>query len=322
MGNIFGIDMSGFSYKVLAAMAYAVGAMFAFALFPTFNGGAQSVHLEARAEGSCETVAGQRFDRVVLLNGQTIAHPGGAIGADDGDIAVTLATAYSGNFVGKSGEETDPNKYDWSEGATVTPNCTLPTDLLTFGTAAGLTASETGTTTVDLLTADGTEVTATVLGTASSATAVGVTSITVSGANGSKSASMFNDNRDITNVVLGAIALVIGVGPIVVLGSIGMALLNTFGGSMGGAMKFLIATLGAVIAITLMGTIVDFISIAYDTVDRNRYTMYGQSVASLAGTIRQFWGLIFLASWVGLGGYYGWQGFQSIRGNRSAANPM
>jgi len=293
MGNIFGIDMSGFSYKVLSAMAYAVGAMFAFALFPTFNGGAQGVHLEARAEGSCETSAGQRFDRIVPM----------------ADLGAT--TPYgSGWFVGKSGEETDPNKYDWSKGLNVIQTSGGTTCSLNGGESAYSNATK------KALTADGTEVTA------SAALASGAGSLTIASSKWSKSASMFNDNRDITNVVLGAIALVIGVGPIVVLGSIGMALLNTFGGSMGGAMKFLIATLGAVIAITLMGTIVDFISIAYDTVDRNRYSMYGSSVASLAGTIRQFWGLIFLASWVGLGGYYGWQGFQSIRGNKSAANPM
>ena len=291
MGNIFGIDMSGFSYKVLAAMAYAVGAMFAFALFPTFNGGAQSVHLEARAEGSCVTSAGQRFDRIVPLASAT----GASI------------------FSGKAGEYTDPNKYDWSKASTVSQDGTGCQVVAANGIsdASSYTANKG-------LTADGTEV-----GIVSSdAGAIAAAMDLAAGNSWEKSASMFNDNRDITNVVLGAIALVIGVGPIVVLGSIGMALLNTFGGSMGGAMKFLIATLGAVIAITLMGTIVDFISIAYDTVDRNRYTMYGSSVASLAGTIRQFWGLIFLASWVGLGGYYGWQGFQSIRGNKSAANPM
>lgn len=283
MGNIFGIDMSGFSMKVLAAMAYAVGAMFAFALFPTFNGGAQGVHLEARAEGSCVTSSGQRFDRIVeLATATTDAH-----------------------FSGKAGEYTDPNKYDWSKAASVTRGTSDTTQCLV--TLTGLAADD------KILTADGTEITWPVAsGDETDDTTVGWEA----------SASMFNDNRDITNVVLGAIALVIGVGPIVVLGSIGMALLNTFGGSMGGAMKFLIATLGAVIAITLMGTIVDFISIAYDTVDRNRYSMYGSSVASLAGTIRQFWGLIFLASWVGLGGYYGWQGFQSVRGTRGAANPM
>ena len=268
-------DLSMFHIKLTAAIIYTVGSLFAFAMFPMFNGAAQGFHLEARQEGSCETKAGVRFDRAV-------------------EVATAVgATGYNG----AAGEYQDPNKYDWSSAGTVTRGTTDTKQCIL--TLTGVAAND------KVLTADGTVITWPVASAAeTSGTSVKWTS----------PANFLQDNRTITNVVIGVLVLIIGVGPIAILGGIGKYLLDTFAGNMSGAMKFLVATLGAVIAITLLGIFVDFIDIAYDAVDSNRFTMYDVNIASLAGTLKQYWGLIFIAGWVSLGSYFGWQAFQKIRG--------
>ena len=269
-------DLSGFHVKLMAAIVYTVGALFAFAMFPLFNGAAQGFHLEARQEGSCETKAGVRFDRVIEV--------ATAVGAD--------------NFNGGAGEYEDANKYDWSNAGDVTRGTTDTKQCIV--TLTGLAAND------KVLTADGTVITWPV------ASAAETSGSTVKWAT---PANFLQDNRTIVNVVIGVLVLIIGIGPIAILGGIGKYLLDTFAGGMSGAMKFLVATLGAVIAVTLLGTFVEFIDLAYDAVDAARYTMYDVSIASLASTIKQYWGLIFIAGWVALGSYFGWQAFQKFRGS-------
>ena len=295
-------DLSMFHIKLTAAIIYTVGSLFAFAMFPMFNGAAQGFHLEARQDGSCETKAGVRFDRVVVMSGQTFS------------TASATVTGFGTNptppFNGATGEETDPNQYDWSKAHSVSPQCAIEsTGWQINGDDGALTY------TFKLLAADGTELTGQIAGTVATAnTAVDATSTVAEGAKYASPANFLQDNRTITNVVIGVLVLIIGVGPIAILGGIGKYLLDTFAGNMSGAMKFLVATLGAVIAITLLGIFVDFIDIAYDAVDSNRFTMYDVNIASLAGTLKQYWGLIFIAGWVSLGSYFGWQAFQKIRG--------
>ncbi len=311
--GLLNFDIGSFSPKLIAAIIYTVGALFAFALFPTFNGAAQGWHLEARQEGSCETKEGTRFDRIV------------AYGYSSGAFSLGASTVESGKinaaFTGITGEESDPNKYDWNEGYTVdevSGTCSVLSALggaqaafFTISTAA--TAAGSG----KFLTADGTEVTVTFTDKASPDKSLAGATLVSPDYKWASPASMFNDNRAIVNILIGVTVLLIGVGPIALLGGIGIYLLNTFAGGMSGASKFLVATLGAIVAVTLLGNFTDFISIAYDTVDSDRFTMYGHSLARLAGTIKQFWGLIFAAGWVGLGGYFGWQAFQRYKAARS-----
>ena len=311
MGDIFNFDMSSFSPKLIAAIVYTVAALFAFALFPTFNGAAQEWHLEARQDGACETKSGTRFDRVVVLGGQTLAAVY-AVGGANGLVALPSTEP----FWGKSGEEQDPNKYDWSKGYTVdASNCQVQGMSLSVNSNA----AQAETIPIKMLTANGTPVTVNAVGTVATATTAVDATVTVgNGALPQKPASMFNDNRAIINIIIGATVLIIGIGPIMILGGVGLYLLNTFSGGMTGPTKFLVGTLGAIVAVTLLGSFTDFISISYDAVDPDRFTMYEHSIASLAGTIKQFWGLIFAAGWVGLGGYFGWQAFQQYRSSRSS----
>ena len=300
-------DLSGFHIKLMAAIIYTVGALFAFAMFPLFNGAAQGFHLEARQEGSCETKAGQRFDRVVYMSGLTVGTAANTIKSG------INANLEGGAYYGDTGEESDPNKYDWSKAYTVAQNnskCSIIAGLATadfFGAATGNTGV-----TAKFLAADGNEVSIVF-------EEDGTTNDDLGSADAGNSAvwnspaNFLQDNRTIVNVVIGVLVLIIGIGPIAILGGIGKYLLDTFSGGMSGAMKFLVATLGAVIAVTLLGTFVDFIDLAYDAVDSARYTMYDVSIASLASTIKQYWGLIFIAGWVALGSYFGWQAFQKFR---------
>ncbi len=281
-------DLSGFHIKLMAAIVYTVGALFAFAMFPLFNGAAQGFHLEARQEGSCETKAGVRFDRVVWVSAS--------------DSTPTANPHYNGG----AGETEDPNKYNWSDGgADVTASSTAGK----CQTAAAVPGSAA---TGKLMAADGTII-----------NVAGATAAIPSWGDNTKWASPANflqDNRTIVNVVIGVLVLIIGIGPIAILGGIGKYLLDTFAGGLSGAMKFLVATLGAVIAVTLLGTFVEFIDLAYDAVSADRYTMYDVSIASLAGTIKQYWGLIFIAGWVALGSYFGWQAFQKFRGGSGSGS--
>ena len=306
-------DLSSFHIKLMAAILYTVGALFAFAMFPLFNGAAQGFHLEARQEGSCETKSGARFDRVVYMSGLTVGTAANTIKSG------TNVNLQGGAFIGASGEESDSNKYDWSKAYTVAANSSKCSIIggLTTADFFGATTGNTGVT-ARFLTADGAEVSITFDEDGTTNDDLGSADVGNS-AVWSSPANFLQDNRTIVNVVIGVLVLIIGVGPIAILGGIGKYLLDTFAGGMSGAMKFLVATLGAVIAITLMGTFVDFIDIAYDAVDSERFSMYDASIASLAATIKQYWGLIFVAGWVALGSYFGWQAFQRMRGRGSAS---
>ena len=131
-------------------------------------------------------------------------------------------------------------------------------------------------------------------------------------------ASMFQDQPGLVGLVIGAIALIIGIGPLVIVGVLGYKALSYFRGSgAGGIAVGLMAALGAVIVVSLLATFVDFISIAYNAISPDRFSVYDTSLAALAGTIRQFWGVIFVASFLGLGGMFAFQGYQRYRQGRS-----
>ena len=295
-------DLSSLSPRLLAAIGFSVILMIAFALFPTISGAAQGFSLAAKEGGSCETNAGHRFDRAVVLANQTFQ----AVYADGGANGL-VANPGTDAFTGSPGEETDANKYDWSNGYTVAAsNCQVQ------GLSLSVNSNATGAITVPfkMLTADGTEIAVNAAGQVGTAKTAVAATPTVANADASESASIFADNRTITNVIIGAVILLIGVSPIAILGGIGYQLLNMFTSGMSGITRILIGVLGAIIAVTLLNLFVDFLSIAYDAVDANRFSMYEYNVASLATTIRQFWGLIFIAGFLGLAGMMGWQHLQ------------
>ena len=272
-------DISSFPWKLIGAIVYSVGALFAFALFPTFVGAGQGIHLEARDDGSCE-YQGQRFDRVVIMN--------------------------------DSSDRLDANEYDWgSYGGTVT-QATNACEVA-VGAMTSL-AAHTASSTVSVLTATGNEIKSVTVATAFTAGNADGKLTFPTTAEWESPKPMFNDNRSLVNIIIGAMVLIIGIGPIIVIGMIGYKLLGMFAGGMSGPAKFLVAALGAVIAVSLLSTFTDFISIAYNAVDADRFTAFGTGLASLAATIRQFWAVIFVASFVGLGGYYGWGAAQQMRG--------
>ena len=115
-------------------------------------------------------------------------------------------------------------------------------------------------------------------------------------------ASMFEDNNGLLIVIIGVIALIIGVAPMGILGYIGYVTLQRFqSGGMSGLTLMIVSTLGAIVIVTLLGTFVDFISISYDAINPHRFSVFNLGLASLAVTLKEFWGIIFLGSFVGLG---------------------
>ena len=134
--------------------------------------------------------------------------------------------------------------------------------------------------------------------------------------------SFFQDNSGLLNIIIGALALLIGVSPIAVLGGIGYMVLNRFQGEGAtGITVAIVAVLGAIVGVTLLEVFVEFISISYDAIDPNRFSVFQGGLANLAVTIKRFWNVIFIASFFGLAGmlFKGWYGARKERGGQGMA---
>lgn len=112
---------------------------------------------------------------------------------------------------------------------------------------------------------------------------------------------MFTDNATLVDVVIGALALLIGVSPMSVLGMIGYYILNKFDMEQGTIATIIMVVLGAVITVSLLSTFIGFISTAYDAIDANRFSVFNTGLANLAVVIKQFWGVVLIVSFFGLG---------------------
>ena len=113
--------------------------------------------------------------------------------------------------------------------------------------------------------------------------------------------SFFEDNTGLLTIIIGALALLIAVSPIAVLGGIGYMLLGKFQGGGGNGMSVaIIAVLGAIVGVTLLEVFVEFISVSYDAIDPERYSVFQGGLANLGVTIKRFWNIIFIASFFGL----------------------
>ena len=262
------LDLSSFSPKLMFVLGFVVISILAFAMFPMIAGAGQGVYLEAKQDGSCELAAGKvRFDRVYLSTSSIDDN------ADDINWATAVSTVTANSFTAGTS--------DVSEGTS--KGCKVDALASTF----------TGTQVYALTSTD-------IKFTFTPAALGGL--IPAGTAGWEDPASMFEDNNGLLIVIIGVIALIIGVAPMGVLGYIGYVVLQRFQmGGMSGLTLMIVSTLGAIVIVTLMGTFVDFISISYDAIDPNRFTVFNLGLASLAPTLKQFWGIIFLGSFVGLG---------------------
>ena len=112
---------------------------------------------------------------------------------------------------------------------------------------------------------------------------------------------MFTDNATLVDVVIGALALLIGVSPMTVLGMIGYYILNKFDMEQGTIATIIMVVLGAIITVSLLSTFISFISTAYDAIDADRFSVFNNGLANLAVVIKQFWGVVLIVSFFGLG---------------------
>ena len=127
---------------------------------------------------------------------------------------------------------------------------------------------------------------------------------------------MFTDNATLVDVVIGALALLIGVSPMSVLGMIGYYILNKFDMEQGTIATIIMVVLGAIITVSLLSTFISFISTAYDAIDANRFTVFAGGLANLAVVIKQFWGVVLIVSFFGLGALL----FKTWRDQKNGAN--
>ena len=281
-------NLSAFSPRLMMALGYTIAALFLFAVFPLISGAGNTVFLEARSGGSCELVnGGTRFDKLALQ--KTVNNR--VVSVDHTNWGSTTNSATAQDVL----EITQTSGASTCQ-ARVLESATADLNSATYYLPSGETV------TIDLPEA---------------AANVAVVPSTVATWVGP--ASMFQDQAGLVALVVGAIALIIGIGPLVVIGALGYTVLNIFRSNGGGMAMMLMAALGAVIVVSLLGTYVDFISITYDAIDADRFTVYTQNLASLAGTIRQFWGVIFVASFLGLGGLVAYQGYQKFGGGGKGA---
>ena len=73
--------------------------------------------------------------------------------------------------------------------------------------------------------------------------------------------------------------------------------------------------MGAIVCVSMLDIFIDFISISYDAIDPNRFSIFEGGLAGLGFTIKQFWSVIFIVSFFGLAGmaFKGWWGGRQQR---------
>ena len=268
-----GMQMGDFSPKVMAAIMYAILTLLAFSVYPMLLGAGNTIHLNT--ENAC-VVNGIRFDRVLLAKSSN-----DSVTADNGDwsngISINGAAGkcqYQSNSIA--------NKFSGGD------------DLL--GAAGNLPAG------YRIILPTGESYNGGILALVSSSPVateiVWEDSVT---SEWKAPEGMFTDNATLVDVVIGALALLIGVSPMTVLGMIGYYILNKFDMEQGTIATIIMVVLGAVICVSLLSTFITFISTAYDAIDADRFSVFNSGLANLAVVIKQFWGVVLIVSFFGLG---------------------
>ena len=263
------MSMGDFSPKVMAAILYAILTLLAFSVYPMLLGAGNTIHLNT--ENAC-MYNNVRFDRVLAVLGTD-----NETTADKGEWGNSLAVtgALNGKCKIEVGAAAGNEKISSGTGlaASTAYRFILPTGE-SFGVstpatwAAQLDVPDINTDNKSLWTAP---------------------------------AGMFTDNATLVDVVIGALALLIGVSPMSVLGMIGYYILNKFDMEQGTIATIIMVVLGAVICVSLLSTFISFISTAYDAIDAQRFTVFNSGLANLAVVIKQFWGVVLIVSFFGLG---------------------
>ena len=277
------MNLGDFSPKVMAAILYSILTLLAFSVYPMLVGAGNTIHLNT--ESAC-VQRGVRFDRILLvLETDTVTT------ADNGtwSNAVSVTNGSSGcqvvaNTGQKLGDAAETEVVKTTSYVGITP-----------------TGEKTGTiTTPDPLGSAG----------------IGIAALGTDKAEWKAPAGMFTDNGTLVDVVIGALALLIGVSPMTVLGMIGYYILSKFDMEQGTIAAIIMVVLGAVITTSLLSTFITFISTAYDAIDAQRFSVFGGGLANLAVVIKQFWGVVLVVSFFGLGAML----FKTWRDNRNGNN--
>ena len=121
-------------------------------------------------------------------------------------------------------------------------------------------------------------------------------------------------NTSLISIVVQAVALLLSLAPLGMLGGVGYMFLGRFSTGMSTMSRVITAVIGVVIGGTVLVTFVDFIDIAYSAIDGARFTVFASGLGSLANVITDFWGVLFIISMLVLGGVFSFQGYKSYKG--------
>ncbi len=129
-------------------------------------------------------------------------------------------------------------------------------------------------------------------------------------------------NTALIGIVIQAIALLLSLAPMGMLGGVGYMFLGKFATGMSTISRVIVATIGVVIGGTVLVTFVGFIDVAYAAIDGNRFTVFGSGLGTLATTITDFWGVLFAIGIIVLAGVFGFQGIKSYRGRQGGDSAL
>lgn len=254
------MNLGDFSPKVMAAILYAVVTLLAFSVYPMLVGAGNTIHLNT--ENAC-VLKGARFDRVLLL-------PTGNsnVTADNGNWEHSFPVAKDGD----------------SDDCVVSVYAASAALKLSDAARTTITKDDTG---YKIILPTGEDGTAGNPSLTSNALAAGSQTTIADSAKWEAPVDMFTENSTLVNVVIGALALLIGVSPMSVLGMIGYYILNKFDMEQGSISTIIMVVLGSIIAVSLLSTFISFISTAYDAIDASRFTVFEGGLANLAVVIKQ-----------------------------------
>ena len=106
---------------------------------------------------------------------------------------------------------------------------------------------------------------------------------------------IYQDNASIIQLVVDGFALIVGAAPILAIVGVGGFLSIRLAPS-GSIIGIIISLLTAIIALAFFTQMVNFIEIAYLAIEAKRFSVFSNSLAGLAVTVRQFWGVLSIVA--------------------------
>ena len=148
-------------------------------------------------------------------------------------------------------------------------------------------------------------------------TSTEATTFTNTGIKQAKAVRFLQKGSLLITTVITAIALLLSVAPLAMLGGVGYMFLGRFTTGMSSITRVIVAVIGVVIGGTVLTTFVTFIDVAYVAIDGKRFSVFASGLGSLATTLTEFWGVIFAIGLIVQASVFAFQGIGRYRRMRS-----